>query len=263
MTKEETIAKFNVRVLDIAKESDALGEKMSDSKLVRKVRRSLPSKFNMKVTTIEEANDLSKMKLDELFGSLQTFELNLGDGENKKKPSLALTSIKEKLTEEHQVSQNKDSLAESMVLLTKQVTKLKKVASDVPEETTTSTEDHVSSFDNHTSELQSTEGPGEPSIPRSPSGHVVFFERFLRLVLFILALSVSRLLTYRLTSMTRMLRSFIKSTSVGSIFIFRLNCLINILAITLPTDYAVSYPTPERLAAELIEGTVSVRPIDG
>ncbi|TYK11976.1 gag-pol polyprotein, related [Cucumis melo var. makuwa] len=46
MTEEETIAEFNVR-------------------------------FNMKVTTIEEANDLSKMKLDELFGSLQTFELHL------------------------------------------------------------------------------------------------------------------------------------------------------------------------------------------
>ncbi|TYK02443.1 gag-pol polyprotein [Cucumis melo var. makuwa] len=45
MTEEETIAEFNVRVLDIANESDVLGEKMSDSKLVRKVLRSLPSKF--------------------------------------------------------------------------------------------------------------------------------------------------------------------------------------------------------------------------
>ena len=58
MTEEETIIEFNVRVLDIAKESNALGEKMFDSKLVQKVLRSLPSKFNMKVTTIEEANDL-------------------------------------------------------------------------------------------------------------------------------------------------------------------------------------------------------------
>ncbi|KAA0060050.1 gag-pol polyprotein [Cucumis melo var. makuwa] len=68
--EDEFIAEFNARVLDIANELDALGEKMSDSKLVRKVLRSLPSKFNMKVTAIEEANDLSKMKLDELFGSL-------------------------------------------------------------------------------------------------------------------------------------------------------------------------------------------------
>ncbi|KAA0037899.1 gag-proteinase polyprotein [Cucumis melo var. makuwa] len=58
MTEEETIIEFNVRVLDIANKSDALGENMSDSKLVRKVLRSLPSKFNMKVIAIEEANDL-------------------------------------------------------------------------------------------------------------------------------------------------------------------------------------------------------------
>ncbi|KAA0060257.1 gag-pol polyprotein [Cucumis melo var. makuwa] len=58
MTKEETIAEFNVRVLDITNESNALEEKIFDSKLVGKVLRSLPSKFNMKVTAIEEANDL-------------------------------------------------------------------------------------------------------------------------------------------------------------------------------------------------------------
>ncbi|KAA0062592.1 gag-pol polyprotein [Cucumis melo var. makuwa] len=58
MNEDETIAEFNVRVLNIANESDALKEKMSDSKLVRKVLRSLPSNFNMKVTAIEEANDL-------------------------------------------------------------------------------------------------------------------------------------------------------------------------------------------------------------
>ncbi|KAA0037284.1 gag-pol polyprotein [Cucumis melo var. makuwa] len=77
MAKEETIAEFNVRVLDIANESDALGEKMSDSKLVRKVLR--------------------------------------------RKPGLALTSVKEELIEEHKVSQNNDSLVESMVLLRKQL----------------------------------------------------------------------------------------------------------------------------------------------
>ncbi|KAA0043137.1 gag-proteinase polyprotein [Cucumis melo var. makuwa] len=119
MTEDETIAEFNVRVLDIANESDAFGEKMSDSKLVRKVLRSLPSKFNMKVTAIEEANDLSKMKLDELFGSLRTFELHLGHTENRRKPGLALTSVKEKPTEERKMRKNNDDLTKFVVLLTK------------------------------------------------------------------------------------------------------------------------------------------------
>ncbi|KAA0065486.1 gag-proteinase polyprotein [Cucumis melo var. makuwa] len=121
MEEDETIAEFIVRVLNIANELYTLGEKMSDSKLVRKVLRSLPSRFNIKITTIEEANDLSKMKLDELFGSLRTFELHLGDGESRRKIGLALTLVKEKLAKECKVSQNEDSLAKSMVLLTKKM----------------------------------------------------------------------------------------------------------------------------------------------
>lgn len=70
MAKEETIAEFNVRVLNLANESFALGEMISDSKMVQKVLRSLPARFNMKVMTIEEENDITTMKLDDLFGSL-------------------------------------------------------------------------------------------------------------------------------------------------------------------------------------------------
>ncbi|KAA0043006.1 gag-proteinase polyprotein [Cucumis melo var. makuwa] len=125
MGEDETIAEFNVRVLEIANKSDALREKMSDSRLVRKVLRSLPSKFNMKVTAIEEANDLSKMKLDELFGSLRTFEIHLGHTANIRKSRLALTSVKEEPIEEHRVMQVNDALTESVVMLTKHVVKLK------------------------------------------------------------------------------------------------------------------------------------------
>ncbi|KAA0045968.1 gag-pol polyprotein [Cucumis melo var. makuwa] len=86
MLEEEPIAEFNVRVLDIMNETDALEEKMSDAKLVRKVLRSLPPRFNMKITAIEEVNDMSRMKLDELFGSLRTFELHLGEGSQAQEP---------------------------------------------------------------------------------------------------------------------------------------------------------------------------------
>ena len=79
----------------------------------------------MKVTAIEEANDLSKMKLDELFGSLQTFKIHLGHTANRRKSGLALTSVKEEPIEEHRVMQGNDALTESVVMLTKQVAKLK------------------------------------------------------------------------------------------------------------------------------------------
>ena len=65
------------------------------------------------------------MKLDELFGSLRTFELHLGHTRNRRKPGLALTSVKKELTEECKMRKNNDDLTESVVLLTKQVVKLK------------------------------------------------------------------------------------------------------------------------------------------
>lgn len=45
MMEDESIDEFNVRVLDIEYECFALGEGISESKLIRKVLRSLPRKI--------------------------------------------------------------------------------------------------------------------------------------------------------------------------------------------------------------------------
>ena len=52
-----------------------LGEKMEDSKVVRKILRSLPESFRAKVTAIEESKGLDEIKIQELIDSLQTYEL--------------------------------------------------------------------------------------------------------------------------------------------------------------------------------------------
>lgn len=46
----------------------------------------------MKVTTIEEDQDLSKIKNDELIGSLQTFEMDISGRSEKKKKSVDFVS---------------------------------------------------------------------------------------------------------------------------------------------------------------------------
>ncbi|TYK16358.1 gag-pol polyprotein [Cucumis melo var. makuwa] len=64
----------------------------------------------MKITAIEDANDVSKMKLDELFGSLRTFELHLRECDNKRKTGIALTaSVKKEVMVEPKVSTNEES----------------------------------------------------------------------------------------------------------------------------------------------------------
>ena len=89
MSEDESVAEYNERILEIADESFNLGENIPESKIVWKVLCSLPEKFDMKVTAIEEAHDIIKLKLDELFGSLLTFEMAISNRENKKGKGIA------------------------------------------------------------------------------------------------------------------------------------------------------------------------------
>ena len=86
MKDDETISDFNLKLCDIANETFALGEKYSDTKLVRKTLRSLSKRFAYKVAVVKKAHDVSTMRLDELMGSFLTFELN--QKQNKKENSL-------------------------------------------------------------------------------------------------------------------------------------------------------------------------------
>ena len=49
--------------------------------MVRKILKCLPRSWDPKVTAIEEANDLTKIGLDELLGSLMTHEITLRSNE--------------------------------------------------------------------------------------------------------------------------------------------------------------------------------------
>jgi hypothetical protein len=60
-----------------------LGEKFDDSLLVQKILRSLPDKFNPKVSAIQELNDLKTLSIDQLLGTLTPYEMGI----NKDKSS--------------------------------------------------------------------------------------------------------------------------------------------------------------------------------
>ena len=68
---------------------------MFGEKLSIKILRSLPKKFDMKVTVIGEAQELSSIKVDELIGSLQTFEMTLNDRSKQKKKCITFVSNNE------------------------------------------------------------------------------------------------------------------------------------------------------------------------
>ncbi|XP_050875314.1 uncharacterized protein LOC127078947 [Lathyrus oleraceus] len=107
MNEDESIYDFNIRLRDIANTSLSLGKKMSMENLDRKILRSLPKKFNMKVMTIEKVQDLGRIKVDELISSLQTFEMALNDISEKKKKGITFMSN----TEEYEGQNKSKSIA--------------------------------------------------------------------------------------------------------------------------------------------------------
>ena len=107
---EVVIGKFN------------LGEKMEDSKVVRKFLRSLSESFHAKVTAIEESKDLDEIKVQELIGFLQTYELSLPN--QRKSKSLALKTINEKV--EGHGSSDEDAVEKDVAYLAKKFRKFLK-----------------------------------------------------------------------------------------------------------------------------------------
>ena len=92
MGEDETIQEYQMKILEIANASSSLGERIPETKLVRKILRTLPRKFDIKVTAIKESHDIDNMRMDELIGSLQTFELAIGDRVEKKNKIIAFVS---------------------------------------------------------------------------------------------------------------------------------------------------------------------------
>ena len=70
MSKDESFDSFYSKLNEVVVGKFNLGEKTKDSKIVRKILRSLQESFRAKVIAIEESKDLDDIKVQELVGSL-------------------------------------------------------------------------------------------------------------------------------------------------------------------------------------------------
>ena len=95
MSEDESFDSFYSKLNEVVVSKFNLGEKTEDSKIVRKILWSLPESFHAKVTAIEERKDLDDIKVQELIGSLQTYELSLPN--QRKSKSLALKTGNERV----------------------------------------------------------------------------------------------------------------------------------------------------------------------
>ena len=122
MSEDKSFDSFYSKLNKVVVSKFNLGEKTEDSKIVRKILRSLSKSFRAKVTMIEESKDLDDIKVQELIGSLQTYELSLPP--QRKSKSLALKTINERL-EVHD-SSDKDVVDKDVAYLVKNFQKFLK-----------------------------------------------------------------------------------------------------------------------------------------
>ena len=93
MSKDESFDSFYSKLNEVVIGKFNLGEKTEDTKIMRKILRSMLESFHAKVTAIEESKNLDDIKVQELIGSLQTYELSLPS--QRKRKSLAFKTINE------------------------------------------------------------------------------------------------------------------------------------------------------------------------
>ena len=77
MKPSETIGDMYTLFTDVINSLKGLDKSFSDFELVNKILRSLPKSWDPKVTAIQEMKDLNNFPLEELIGSLMTYEMTL------------------------------------------------------------------------------------------------------------------------------------------------------------------------------------------
>ena len=75
MQLSETIGDMYTRFTDVVNNLRVLGKSFSNFDLVSKILRSLPKRWDSKITAIQETKDLNIFLLEELIGSLMTYEM--------------------------------------------------------------------------------------------------------------------------------------------------------------------------------------------
>ena len=77
MKESDTMDSFFTVLIELVTQMRSHGETVEERKIVDRILRILPLRFNVIVTTIEETKDLSRFTVDELHASLMTHEERL------------------------------------------------------------------------------------------------------------------------------------------------------------------------------------------
>ncbi|PNX80880.1 hypothetical protein L195_g036892, partial [Trifolium pratense] len=90
MKSDETVADYFTRLVTHTNQMKNCGSNLAEEELVEKVLRTLTSKFEHIVVTIEEKKDLSEIKIEDLQSTLEAHEMKHGGKNHGKEYEQAL-----------------------------------------------------------------------------------------------------------------------------------------------------------------------------
>ncbi|KAH9677497.1 hypothetical protein KPL71_025392 [Citrus sinensis] len=105
MEQNKNVYSMYTRFTDIVNTLGAIRKIFSNSKKVKKIIRSLPKEWRQKRTAIDETKDLNVLPIDDLIGSLISYEEDLAaeKGHEEKKKNIALKASKRESDEEREM----------------------------------------------------------------------------------------------------------------------------------------------------------------
>ena len=75
MKEDENIAAYFLRFDEAVNAIIGLGQEIKESVIVQKVLRSLPVRFDPKISALEEISDLNSISMDKLHGIFIAYEM--------------------------------------------------------------------------------------------------------------------------------------------------------------------------------------------
>ena len=94
MKEEENIAEYLLRVDEIVNAIRGIGGQIKEKEVVKKVLRTMPMKYDSKVSSLEEQDDLKLMIVDELHGIFTAYEMKTWKNGSSKKEATFKTLSK-------------------------------------------------------------------------------------------------------------------------------------------------------------------------
>jgi len=94
----------NQQADEIVNTMKGLGEEIKEDMIVYKVLRSLPSRLDENVSTIEEMHELYKLTMDKLHGILTAYETRTSKYQSDLNDTIFKASVKSSTSQDHDSS---------------------------------------------------------------------------------------------------------------------------------------------------------------